>query len=529
MATPTSIIKSTQKKRHYCCVCSNFRGKVVDGRTIVLHRFPADINLRRTWIKRVKTVMKKFTFNNNARLCSAHFVDGQMSEKHNVPSVFEFPTKRKLFALSSVSSHQDTTEDDEIFFATPLQEQYRLCDMDMDESELLAYEERGEPTNFSVPEMSNECTSVAFHDYCGVVDLNTISRVLNKNEQTEEKKMTFLRSEGTQSFVETRSFLVQTELEQPPKETREIGIQCKLPEITFYDIAAKDEKVMFYTGLPNAGTFCALFDEMSDAEAQTSRAGLTSKKGRPRQLRVIDEFFLVLMRLRMGLLVEDLAARFHISKSTCSVVINKWIDYLSVKLDFLLNWPTKSVIQNTMPRKFQSAYPSTRVIIDCTEFFTETPQSLINKSLMYSHYKSHMTYKALLGISPSGLITFVSDMWAGGISDKQITRSCGILDLCERGDAIMADKGFLISDLTTPRGLHLIIPPLKHKRFSRREVEETRRIANLRIYVEMAMERVKNFRILQGTIPITISKQLTQILKLCAGLSNLQPPLVLDD
>ncbi|XP_045185048.2 uncharacterized protein LOC123543052 [Mercenaria mercenaria] len=304
MATPTSIIKSTQKKRHYCCVCSNFRGKVVDGRTIVLHRFPADINLRRTWIKRVKTVMKKFTFNNNARLCSAHFVDGQMSEKHNVPSVFEFPTKRKLFALSSVSSHQDTTEDDEIFFATP---------------------------------------------------------------------------------------------------------------------------------------------------------------------------------------------------------------------------------QNTMPRKFQSAYPSTRVIIDCTEFFTETPQSLINKSLMYSHYKSHMTYKALLGISPSGLITFVSDMWAGGISDKQITRSCGILDLCERGDAIMADKGFLISDLTTPRGLHLIIPPLKHKRFSRREVEETRRIANLRIYVEMAMERVKNFRILQGTIPITISKQLTQILKLCAGLSNLQPPLVLDD
>ena len=30
--------------------------------------------------------------------------------------------------------------------------------------------------------------------------------------------------------------------------------------------------------------------------------------------------------------------------------------------------------------------------------------------------------------------------------------------LCEVGDAIMADKGFLISDLCTPRGVSLIIP-----------------------------------------------------------------------
>ena len=32
-----------QFKYHYCCVCKNFRGKVVeDGRKVSLHRFPAD-------------------------------------------------------------------------------------------------------------------------------------------------------------------------------------------------------------------------------------------------------------------------------------------------------------------------------------------------------------------------------------------------------------------------------------------------------------------------------------------------------
>ncbi|WAQ98080.1 hypothetical protein MAR_022453 [Mya arenaria] len=38
------------------------------------------------------------------------------------------------------------------------------------------------------------------------------------------------------------------------------------------------------------------------------------------------------MRLRLGLLLEDLARRFHVSKSTCSNITNQWISYMSVKL-----------------------------------------------------------------------------------------------------------------------------------------------------------------------------------------------------
>ena len=36
--------------------------------------------------------------------------------------------------------------------------------------------------------------------------------------------------------------------------------------------------------------------------------------------------------------------------------------------------------------------------------------------------------------------------------------------MCKPGDAIMADKGFLVSDVTTPKGVNLIIPPFKHKK-----------------------------------------------------------------
>lgn len=148
--------------------------------------------------------------------------------------------------------------------------------------------------------------------------------------------------------------------------------------------------------------------------------------------------------------------------------------------------------------------------------------------MMYSDYKSHNTWKSLIGISPSGHVTFVSDLWVGSISDKQLTKKCGILDLCEEGYSIMADKGFLISDLTTPKGINLIMPPFKvaNSKFSKRQVQQTRDIANARIHVERQMERIKKIRIVQGVMPITISTRASKIWKMCARLTNLQPPLV---
>ena len=74
-----------------------------------------------------------------------------------------------------------------------------------------------------------------------------------------------------------------------------------------------------------------------------------------------------------------------------------------------------------------------------------------------------MTNKSLLGISLAGVVTFVSDLYSGSISDKQITKLSGQVDLCEVGDAIMDDKGFLISDLSNPKGVNLIISPFKSK------------------------------------------------------------------
>ena len=111
-----------------------------------------------------------------------------------------------------------------------------------------------------------------------------------------------------------------------------------------------------------------------------------------------------------------------------------------------------------MPQSFKDKYPKTRVIIDGTEIKCQTPSSLVSHSETYSTYKSHTTFKGLIGIAPSGHITFISQLHAGSISDRELTVRFGILKLpFSDGDIVMADKQFKISDLLEPIGVALNI------------------------------------------------------------------------
>lgn len=101
-----------------------------------------------------------------------------------------------------------------------------------------------------------------------------------------------------------------------------------------------------------------------------------------------------------------------------------------------------------------------------------------------------------------------------------------------KGDVLMADRGFEIQDDIAPMGVKLnILPFLKGKRqFEEDEPVETRRIAKFCIHVERAIERIKNYHILDY-VPITLfsSGINDQIFFACAMLTNFLPPLVSDD
>ena len=125
-------------------------------------------------------------------------------------------------------------------------------------------------------------------------------------------------------------------------------------------------------------------------------------------------------------------------------------------------------------------------------------------------------------------MTFVSSMWGRRVSDYHITKECGLLDLLEEGDDVMADRGFNIQDLLAPLGVTLNIPPFMDNcsQMTAAEVTKTRRIAEARIHVERAIGRIKTYRILQGVLPISLADIASQIFTVCAYLTNFSQPVV---
>ena len=167
-------------------------------------------------------------------------------------------------------------------------------------------------------------------------------------------------------------------------------------------------------------------------------------------------------------------------------------------------------------------------IIDCTEVFIERPLNLNATAKTFSNYKSRNTIKYLVGITPSGAVSFLSAGWGGRASDKEITLNSGFLDKVTFGDCVLADRGFLIEEELATRGAVLRIPAFTRgkKQLSAKDVDRSRQIAHVRIHVERVIGQLKKIRILNSVIPISQVDLADNIMIVISGIVNLSPSVV---
>ena len=107
-----------------------------------------------------------------------------------------------------------------------------------------------------------------------------------------------------------------------------------------------------------------------------------------------------------------------------------------------------------------------------------------------------------------------------------MTQRSGLLQPLEEGDSVNAHRDFNIQDDLTPIGVRVnILPFLNAKQqLEMNELVETR-IASLRIHVERAMERIKNFHTFDWVIPSTLTNVTEQMFFVCAIFTSFLPPL----
>ena len=341
---------------------------------------------------------------------------------------------------------------------------------------------------------------------------------LSNNEQTKENR------DPLRDFPEEAVLLIETLTEEKRKlEEENTALNAKVESITAELAAVKEElaevkedaikyeekiehlkvnapittafiedsdvRTKFYTNLPTYMIFTILFDLLSPLMKKSIKLSLK------------DELLLCLMKLRLNLTNEDLAYRFGVAKSAVSRIFHKWLDVMYVKMKSCIRWLDKETVRQTLPNVFIKHFQNVRCTIDCSEIFIERPTSFKARAQTYSNYKKHNTVKFLIGITPAGVISYLSPCWGGRVSDKELTRESGFLNLIDPGDEILANQGFLIGDELAIRGARLTIPAFTRgkSQLSREEVERSRQMAMVRIHVERVIGVMKNrYTILQS-------------------------------
>lgn len=473
----------------HCCVfgCTNRR---VSHPYLSFHGFPSDPELRGKWIQACKREEgAHFTVTKNTVVCSSHFrekdffsaIPGMTSTRRlrpgAVPSIFTFrppvverpsPSERRAVAAARQEEFASQTPVKKPKRGESEREFNLRCDLEAANSRILELEQ-----NVKVLTDENRLLRSQIFRF--------------ENIQSESDRLSFLTGLNRQTWDSVWAFL------QPSEEN--------------------------------------VLSTHASAAIEKGRK-IAHGRGRKPSLSLEDQLLLTLMRLRLGHLEEELGYMFNVDAATISRIFAKWINFLYLRLGMIPIWPEWSDVEASMPEVFKTSYPDTFLIIDATELRCERPSSLSLQSQNYSAYKSHTTLKGLVGITPSGMFAFISQLYTGSISDRQLVMESGLLPLLDSvppGKNIMADRGFEIQDLLVKPNLLLNMPPFKGSRTSMPvdDVVKTQKIASVRIHVERAIGRVKGcFRIFDREIPLTTIGLSNQIWAICCMLTNFFPPII---
>ena len=220
--------------------------------------------------------------------------------------------------------------------------------------------------------------------------------------------------------------------------------------------------------------------------ASNSSTHDNDKCGPKRKLAPIDELFMVLVKLKRGSGNRDLGERFGLHETHVSRIFITWINALHTILASIDIWLPRSKIRKHMPPCFKPMYKDVRVIVDCRELRSERPSDLEVQCATFSSYKSCNTHKALVGISPSGIPTFVSRFYEGSISDNRITNKTQLRDIIESGDAMMADRGWTCANWLVRTGVRLVTPHFLHGK-KQLDIPELVESVSIAMFTSMSM------------------------------------------
>ncbi|KAH9366730.1 hypothetical protein HPB48_022791 [Haemaphysalis longicornis] len=301
-----------------CCVvpgCSKRSGANLLS-VIRSFRFPKDPSRRAAWVQAVRR--DKWLPNDRSVICSTHFITGCPSQDPThpdyVPSIFPFKAPKDV--AKKVARHGR------------LQERLKRQNEHAQSKDRAIATKESECSHKELPcaEESARADSGTNTEVTG----SQLETLLQENESLK-KEVCDLKKELTKTTETLRGFKACDE-----------NLQRSLESNTPTKDALRDDlRVKFYTGLVSRNMFYSLLSFVLSFWKPDTQTFLEPE----------EQLVMVLMRLRLGLLTEDLACRFRIPSSSVSVIFHRWLDILSSSLGKLLIWPSRKAIRRNLPAK----------------------------------------------------------------------------------------------------------------------------------------------------------------------------------
>ena len=223
---------------------------------------------------------------------------------------------------------------------------------------------------------------IIYYYYYAVILLlvNVLSKLRDANIELQRSNK-LLKAENNRLFLKLKTVEKQTS----PSVTKKL--------------LRNDRDCRFYTGIEKRSVSHTLHDYVApyvkrrwkgSCRIVSTKVKRPSKFGPGRKFCSTEEFLLVVMRMRLGLLNADIARRFDISPTLCSQIFNTWLTAMDSILGDLVFWTEKDPILATKPQRYRHLTDIVS-IIDCSEVFIETPKNLDLQFATWSDYKHHNT------------------------------------------------------------------------------------------------------------------------------------------
>ena len=333
----------------HCCVpeCTKKGYREDDGTKVSYFKFPTENAMKKKWLHAIRRDEgKHFKVTENTKICSRHFREGDIKRSLTGKNELRDGVVLSVFPWIRTSPRKRKNPAERNFELTASKSASRKLST----------------SAASVEELPSEV----------VPDLPDCSLKVEDETQTDfTEQEAYLREiiDNNRKMIHKLEQEIQ-ELKRQLQDTQRQNDVLSKRLFNFENCKSKDSNAAFYTGFQSWDTLMAVFQYLdpgergenisywrstNDNNSDYSEDELLTKKGRARSLRPIDEFFMVMCRLRQGFPEDHLAQLFNISASTVSRIIITWVNFMFFKFGQINIWPSRKVNDTTMPEAFKGS------------------------------------------------------------------------------------------------------------------------------------------------------------------------------